>query len=87
MYFIIYSYNILCLLARMLFGLALSERKTAELLKNIESKFNGNFRQLLLKKLKSFKVFSNILSMIVLQNSKTGLLILKKGKTINCISY
>ncbi len=43
MYFIIYSYNILCLLARMLFGLGLSERKTAQLLKNIETKFNGKW--------------------------------------------
>ena len=55
MYFIIYSYNILCLLARMLFGLALSERKTAELLKNIESKFNGNFSPTTFKKIKKFQ--------------------------------
>lgn len=55
MYFIIYGYNILCLLARMLFGLALSERKTAELLKNIESKFNGNFSPTTFKKIKKFQ--------------------------------
>ena len=55
MYFIIYSYNILCLLARMLFGLALSERKTAELLKNIESKFNGKFSPTTFKKIKKFQ--------------------------------
>ena len=55
MYFIIYSYNILRLLARMLFGLALSERKTAELLKNIESKFNGNFSPTTFKKIKKFQ--------------------------------
>ena len=55
MYFIIYSYNILYLLARMLFGLALSERKTAELLKNIESKFNGNFSPTTFKKIKKFQ--------------------------------
>ena len=55
MYFIIYSYNILCLLARMLFGLALSESKTAELLKNIESKFNGNFSPTTFKKIKKFQ--------------------------------
>ena len=55
MYFIAYSYNILCLLARMLFGLALSERKTAELLKNIESKFNGTFSPTTFKKIKKFQ--------------------------------
>lgn len=87
MYFIIYSYNILGLLARMLFGLALSEIKTAHLLKNIELKFNGKFSPTTFKKLKGFKAFSNILSMIVLLISKTGLLIQKKGKTINFTSY
>ena len=55
MYFIIYSYNILGLLARMLFGLALSEIKTAHLLKNIELKFNGKFSPTTFKKIKKFQ--------------------------------
>ena len=55
MYFIAYSYNILCLLARMLFGLAFSERKTAQLLKNIETKFNGRFSPTTFKKIKKFQ--------------------------------
>jgi len=55
MYFIIYSFNILWLLARMLFGLALSERKTAQLLKNIETKFNGKFSPTTFEKIKKFQ--------------------------------
>jgi len=39
----------------MLFGLALSERKTAELLKNIELKFNGKFSPTTFKKIKKFQ--------------------------------
>jgi hypothetical protein len=39
----------------MLFGLALSERKTAQLLKNIETKFNGNFSPTTFKKIKKFQ--------------------------------
>lgn len=55
MYLIIYCYCILRLLGRMLFGLALSERKTAQLLKNIEMKFNGKFESSTFKKIKKFQ--------------------------------
>ncbi len=43
MYFIIYSYHIVRLLARMLFGLALSEIKADKLLKNIEDILKLNY--------------------------------------------
>jgi hypothetical protein len=39
----------------MLFGLALSESKTAQLLKNIETKFNGRFSPTTFKKIKKFQ--------------------------------
>jgi hypothetical protein len=39
----------------MLFGLALSERKTARLLKNIEIEFNGKFESSTFKKIKKFQ--------------------------------
>jgi hypothetical protein len=39
----------------MLFGLALSERKTAQLLINIETKFNGRFSPSTFKKIKKFQ--------------------------------
>jgi len=55
MYLIIYSFNILRLLARMLFGLGLSENKTDQLLKNIELKFNGKFESSTFKKIKKFQ--------------------------------
>jgi len=55
MYLIIYCYYILRLLGRMLFGLALSERKTARLLKNIEIEFNGKFVSSTFKKIKKFQ--------------------------------
>ena len=52
MYIIIYSYHIVRLLARMLFGLTLSENKTDKLLKNIELQFNGKFEPTTFKKIK-----------------------------------
>ena len=55
MYLIIYCYCILRLLGRILFGLALSERNTARLLKNIETKFNGKFSPTTFKKIKKFQ--------------------------------
>ena len=55
MYFIIYSYHIVRLLARMLFGLALSEIKADKLLKNIELQFNGKFEPTTFKKIKKFQ--------------------------------
>ncbi len=55
MYFIIYSYHIVRLLARMLFGLTLSENKTDKLLKNIELQFNGKFEPTTFKKIKKFQ--------------------------------
>lgn len=55
MYLIIYCYCILRLLGRMLFGLVLSERKTARLLKNIEIEFNGKFESSTFKKIKKFQ--------------------------------
>ncbi len=55
MYFIIYSYHIVKLLARMLFGLALSEIKADKLLKNIELQFNGKFAPTTFKKIKKFQ--------------------------------
>ena len=55
MYFIIYSYHIVRLLARMLFGLALSENKADKLLKKIELQFNGEFEPSTFKKIKKFQ--------------------------------
>ena len=55
MYFIIYSYHIVRLLARMLFGLTLSENKTDKLLKKIEIRFNGKFEPTTFKKIKKFQ--------------------------------
>ena len=55
MYFIIYSYHILKLLARMLFGLTLSENKADKLLKKIEIQFNGKFAPTTFKKIKKFQ--------------------------------
>jgi len=55
MYFIIYSYHIVKLLARMLFGLTLSEMKADVLLKNIELRFNGKFAPTTFKKIKKFQ--------------------------------
>ena len=55
MYFIIYSYHIVRLLARMLFGLTLSENKADKLLKKIEIQFNGKFAPTTFKKIKKFQ--------------------------------
>ena len=55
MYIIIYSYHIVRLLARMLFGLTLSEMKADKLLKNIELRFNGKFEPSTFKKIKKFQ--------------------------------
>ena len=55
MYFIIYSYHIVRLLARMLFGLTLSENKADKLLKIIELQFNGKFAPTTFKKIKKFQ--------------------------------
>lgn len=55
MYFIIYSYHIVKLLARMLFGLTLSEMKADKLLKKIEIQFNGKFAPTTFKKIKKFQ--------------------------------
>jgi len=55
MYFIIYSYHIVRLLARMLFGLTLSENKADKLLKIIELQFNGKFEHTTFKKIKKFQ--------------------------------
>ncbi len=55
MYFIIYSYHIVRLLARMLFGLTLSENKADKLLKKIELQFNGKFEPTTFKKIKKFQ--------------------------------
>ena len=55
MYLIIYCNNILQLLARMLFGLTLSEISTAKLLKKIELKFNGKFQASTYNKIKKFQ--------------------------------
>ncbi len=55
MYFIIYSYHIVRLLARMLFGLTLSENKADKLLKKIELRFNGKFAPTTFKKSKKFQ--------------------------------
>ena len=52
---ITYCYQILGILARMLFGLALSENKTEKLLKNIEARFNGKFEPTTFKKIKKFQ--------------------------------
>lgn len=43
MYFFIYTYYILKLAGRILFGLSLNEKKGAQFLKSIEVKFNGKF--------------------------------------------
>lgn len=55
MYVIIYCYCILKLLARMLFGIVLSERKAVQLLTHIETKFNGKFEPSTFKKIKRFQ--------------------------------
>ncbi len=55
MYLNIYCFCILRLLARMLFGLALSEMKAARLLKHIEIKFNGKFKDSTFKKIIKFQ--------------------------------
>jgi len=55
MYIIIYSYHIVRLLARMLFGLTLSENKADKLLKKIELQFNGKFEPTTFKKIKKFQ--------------------------------
>ena len=55
MYLIIYCYCILRLLARMLFGVVLSERKAVQLLTHIEIKFNGKFEPSTFKKIKKFQ--------------------------------
>ena len=55
MYLVRYCYEIVSLLARMLFGIVLSEYKTVKLLKEIESKFKGRFQPATFKKVKKFQ--------------------------------
>lgn len=55
MYLVRYCYEIVSLLARMLFGIVLSEYKTVKLLKEIESIFKGRFQPATFKKVKKFQ--------------------------------
>lgn len=61
MYLIIYCFNITRLLFRMLLGLKLSELSAEKLLKNIESKLNGQFSVATFKKIIKFQAIQQFI--------------------------
>ena len=87
MYLMLYSLNIIRLLARMLLGLRLSEMSTVKLLKSIELKFNGQFAIPTFKKIKKFQAIQQFVindSFAMLENRYTNKM---KEKATSFILY